>query len=95
MHLETDKYEQVTAILKAMAHPVRLSIIHLLTEQKEMSVSDITQALDREQATISQHLQKMKLFGFLGTRREGKFVHYFLVEDRLPDVLRVIEKLAS
>lgn len=93
MLTQTDKLEQVATLLKAVAHPVRLGVIHLLTEHKELSVTEMTEALDREQATVSQHLQKMKLFGFLGTRRDGKFVQYFLKEKKLVDVLEAAGQL--
>ncbi len=95
MLIEADQYDRVADILKAVAHPVRLGVIALLAERKEMSVTELTQALEREQATVSQHLQKMKLFGFLGTRRDGKFVQYFLKEHQLIDILKLVGQLVG
>ena len=64
-------------LLKAISNPKRLEIIHLLRNQ-ELSVTEIRDMLDLPQANLSQHLQVLREFKVVKTRREGKQIHYSL-----------------
>lgn len=64
-------------LLKAMAHPKRLEIIHLLRNQS-LSVSDIQAMLDLTQANLSQHLQILREANVVSTKKMGKQVFYKL-----------------
>ncbi len=63
--------------LKAMAHPKRLEIIHLLRDQ-EMCVSDIQEMLGLPQANLSQHLQVLRDSHLVESVKNGKQVFYKL-----------------
>lgn len=67
--------------LKAMSHPKRLEIIHLLRE-KELSVSEIQEMLDLPQANLSQHLMILRDAGILVSRRESKNIYYKLANKK-------------
>ena len=69
-------------LLKALAHPRRLEIIHLLRDQ-ELSVSDIHTMLDLPQANISQHLMVLRDLDVVTTRRQGKQIYYQISDDRI------------
>lgn len=77
-------------LLKALAHPRRLEIIHLLRDQ-ELPVSDIHTMLDLPQANISQHLMVLRDSQVVTTRRDGKQVYYQLSDPKIieaSDLLR-------
>lgn len=79
-------------LLKALAHPRRLEIIHLLRDQ-ELPVSDIHTMLDLPQANISQHLMVLRDAKVVSTRREGKQVIYKLTDKKIveaSDMLREV-----
>ncbi|MCB9801643.1 MAG: metalloregulator ArsR/SmtB family transcription factor [Pseudomonadales bacterium] len=79
-------------LLKALAHPRRLEIIHLLRGQ-ELPVSDIHTMLDLPQANVSQHLMILRDAGVVITRREGKQVYYKVADIRImeaSDLLRQV-----
>ncbi len=79
-------------LLKALAHPKRLEIIHLIRDQ-ELSVSDIHQMLDLPQANISQHLMLLRDTGIVKTRRDGKQIFYSLADKKFiqaSDLMREI-----
>ncbi|MCC6711272.1 MAG: metalloregulator ArsR/SmtB family transcription factor, partial [Candidatus Pacebacteria bacterium] len=79
-------------LLKALAHPKRLEIIHLIRDQ-ELSVSDIHQMLDLPQANISQHLMLLRDTGIVKTRRDGKQIFYSLVDQKFiqaSDLMRTV-----
>ena len=72
------KFEQKAEILKAIAHPVRLCILRGLAEDGESNVGQMTTCLDIPQATVSQHLAKMKAVGIIKGKRKGTQVIYTL-----------------
>ena len=59
--LSPDQLEFAASILKAVAHPIRLSILQLLDNEKRLSVNEICQRINSEQSLTSHHLSNMKL----------------------------------
>jgi ArsR family transcriptional regulator len=62
-------FELHANLLKALSHPRRLEIIHLLRDQ-ELPVTDIYTMLDLPQANISQHLMVLRDAQVVHARRE-------------------------
>ena len=89
---EAEKLERIAYILKTVAHPVRLAIIHQLEIFPRLSVSQICEKLGTEQSLTSHHLQNMKLKGLLSSKREGRNIFYSLKER---DVSLIIECLEN
>jgi DNA-binding transcriptional ArsR family regulator len=89
---EVEKLERIAFILKTIAHPLRLGVIHLLEQHPRLSVSDICERLDSEQSLTSHHLQNMKLKGILSAKKDGRNVLYSLKER---DVSLIIECLEN
>ncbi len=85
----TDKASEA---LKAMAHPVRLQILHLLS-QGEQTVGELEKLLKISQANLSQHLNLMKSKGLLASRRAGNQVFYRLRDPRLLGILALVADL--
>lgn len=93
-------YQQVfefhAELLKAMSHPRRLEVIHLLRE-RTLSVTQIQRMLDLPQANLSQHLQVLRQAGVVETEKKGKRIFYRLAHKnfaKASDLLRevLIEK---
>ena len=89
---EAEKLERIAFILKTIAHPTRLGVVHLLEQYPELSVSDICERLGTEQSLTSHHLQNMRLKGILSSRRNGRSIMYSLKER---DVSLIIECLEN
>ncbi len=87
-----EKLERIAYILKTVAHPMRLGIVHLLELHPRLSVSQICGMLGTEQSLTSHHLQNMRLKGILSVKREGRSMLYTLKER---DVSLIIECLDS
>lgn len=79
-----------SAILRALAHPLRLKIIKLLHEHKRMSVNEVQQALDLEQSIASQHLKILSKSGLLIHSRKGKYIFYSIEYKNLTHFVNVI-----
>ncbi|ARK10003.1 ArsR/SmtB family transcription factor [Fibrivirga algicola] len=84
------KIEKAAYVLKAVAHPLRIKIILMLQENKEMNVSTIYKNLNAEQSLISHHLINMRDKGILEIRRSGKNIYYFLVDTSVANVIDCI-----
>jgi len=85
--LNPEVLERAAGILKAMAHPLRISILNVLEENKSMTVTEIHLALGLEQSTASHHLGIMKDKGVLVSRRDGKNIYYSLRDEKLKNLL--------
>ena len=84
------KLERIAYILKTVAHPMRLGIVHLLEQHPKLSVTEICEMLGSEQSLTSYHLQNMRLKGILSVKRDGRSMMYSLKER---DVSLIIECL--
>lgn len=88
--LTPEQLDKASNMLKAMAHPIRISILGLLEEKKKMSVTEIHELLHIEQSTASHHLGILKDKGVLSSKREGKNTYYFLKHDNLSAIIDCI-----
>ena len=75
-------YKLHAGICHTLAHPKRLEIIDKLRDQ-ELSVTELTEALEISQANLSQHLSLMRQRGIVTTRREGLNVFYKLSNPKI------------
>ncbi len=69
-------------ICQALTHPTRLEIIDYL-RAGEKTVSELVQAMDMPQSTISRHLRLMRKKGVVQTRRVGPNVYYRLSNENI------------
>ncbi|WP_019989397.1 MULTISPECIES: ArsR/SmtB family transcription factor [Rudanella] len=92
-NMEDEKrVERAAYVLKAVAHPLRIKIIQMLDEHRELNVSTIYKNLNAEQSLISHHLINMRDKGILDIRRSGKNIYYFLVDNAMSEVITCIYK---
>lgn len=69
--------------LKAMGHPVRVALFHLLCNCKTegLSVKSLHQSLGIDQPTTSRHLAVMRNSGLVSRRIAGRQTNYCLCLD--------------
>ena len=67
---------------KALADDTRQRILEMLLKG-EMSAGDIVAAFAMSQPTISHHLNVLKQFGLVTSRKEGKQVFYTINQDNV------------
>ena len=89
-NINPDNLEKAAGMLKAIAHPVRISIIGCLEPGKRKNVTEIHNLLGIEQSTASHHLGILKDKGVLGSKREGKNTFYFLKHESIVALLKCI-----
>jgi DNA-binding transcriptional ArsR family regulator len=88
--LKPESLERAANMLKAIAHPIRISIIGCLEDGRKRTVTEIHNQLGIEQSTASHHLGILKDKGVLASKREGKNTWYFLKHENLKTVLNCI-----
>jgi DNA-binding transcriptional ArsR family regulator len=84
--------ERTATFLKAIAHPMRIAILDLLSDGNSKSVTQIYQRLGLEQAVASHHLGLLKNKGVLNSKRAGKNIYYSLKTEKLVDLISIAEQ---
>lgn len=84
--------EDATEKLKAIAHPIRFVMVELLAKSSALSVTEIHESLDIEQAVASHHLRILKNQNIVKVVRDGKNSNYSITQ---PEYLGIVESLVS
>ena len=92
IEINIDKLESAAGKLRAISHPMRIAIIDLLSKGEKMSVTEIFESLNIEQATASHHLNILKNKGVLCSRGDGKKIYYSLKSMTLTEIIECINR---
>ena len=90
--LTSEQLNAAAGILKAIAHPVRISILNLLDKNEKLTVTELHTMLEIEQSTTSHHLGILKDKGVLLSKRVGKNTFYYLKHNSLAHVVDCVNK---
>ncbi len=85
-------YRQLAKITKALANPHRMEVIDLLA-QGAFSVDEIAHNTGMSVANASQHLQILKVAGLVDIKKEGNFIFYSLIDEKVFDAWRNLRDL--
>ena len=77
-----EMYEEITEILKVLAHPVRLSLVKIMLAKGPINVTTMYETLQMPQSTISQHLSKLRAAKIITGTRKGLEVYYEVTDNR-------------
>lgn len=88
--LSPESLELAAGMLKAIAHPLRISIVGCLEDGNKRTVTEIHKMLGIEQSTASHHLGILKNKGVLASKREGKNTWYYLKHENLKTILSCV-----
>jgi len=95
IQLDYAELRKAVLVLRAINHKLRQKIIDLLKNNESLAVTDIYVKLRLEQSVTSQHLAILRRAGVVSTSRNGKFIYYSLDHNRLAQIGRLVEELAS
>ena len=85
--------ESATETMRAIGHPIRISIIDLLHHNGQLSVTDIHERLGIEQAVASHHLRILKSCNIVAVQRDQKFSFYSLTDPGFYEIIQQLRKL--
>lgn len=77
-------------LLRALTHPLRISMMNFIMVHQPVKVHDIHTTLKLEQSITSQHLRILRDVGVVHTTREGKNILYHLNDKLLTDYANII-----
>ncbi|MBN1754843.1 winged helix-turn-helix transcriptional regulator [bacterium] len=80
-------------MLKALAHPVRMQIVEIISGLTEdnCSVTAIQKILGLPQSTVSQHLQILRDRGIISGERRCVETCYRIVDDRIKRIMEILK----
>jgi ArsR family transcriptional regulator len=87
-----EKVEEVSALLKSIAHPLRLRILCLLQDQ-ELTVGEIREVVQSTDANVSQHLTIMRNQGIIVTRKDANFIYNWIADKRVVELINTMQNL--
>jgi ArsR family transcriptional regulator len=84
--------ETASAVIRALAHPLRLKLIAFIDENKRINVNKIYKSLKLEQSIASQHLRILRDQKLVLSQRDGKFIFYSVNYDKIAQVADAVDK---
>ena len=89
-----DNVKTQARVIKAMAHPARLAMLHALADG-ERCVCDLRALVGSDMSTVSKHLSVMKKAGLVEARRDGLWMHYRLRVPCIMDFLDCVQAVLN
>ena len=83
--------DKVAALLKTMAHPLRLKILCLL-QDREMTVSELRDEVKTTSANVSQHLTILRNKEIISFRKEANFIFNRIADPRIIELMATMKK---
>jgi ArsR family transcriptional regulator len=74
--MTAEQAESASALLKAIADPVRLRLMSIIAASDETCVCELSGEFDVSQPTISHHLRVLREAGWVDSDRRGTWVYY-------------------
>ena len=92
--LSHEQWSEAAECLKAIAHPQRLRMLHLMSGGRP-SVGELAAACGIASPVASNHLRLMERSGLLQSRREGRHIYYQIAEPHFAPILACLESRFS
>ena len=89
-----NKEYRIAFLFKALADHTRLRLINLIGDD-EVCVCFFVEVLKINQPKISRHLAYLRRAGVVSARREGKWIHYRLVEPPDPHAANIFREVRA
>ena len=80
----------VVAFCKALGDETRQRILEILQTEGEKCVSDLVDAFNVSQPTISHHLNFLKQANLVTSHREGKQIYYQASQDNITECCGIL-----
>lgn len=88
-----EKAAEAAQLLKLIANEKRLMILCRLVAQREMSVGELSGAVELSQSALSQHLALMREEGLVDTRRQAQTVFYRVADPNARRILKLLKNI--
>ena len=85
--------EKLAAYCKALAHPIRVSIVKILLAEQQCINRDLCEQLPVAQSTVSQHLKILRENGLICGQIDGPRRSYCIAPRALSELQELIQNL--
>lgn len=89
---EKKKFELQAEACKALAHPLRMEVIHLLKE-REYCFTEILEVTGGLKSNLSQHLKVLTRKGILNARRDGQCSLFSLSSNKVSKACELMREV--
>ena len=79
---------KLSGFYKIIGDQTRCKILYIL-KQHEMCVCDLANVLSMTKSSVSHQLGKMRQFGVVKCRRQGKEVYYSLDDEHVAEIFKI------
>jgi ArsR family transcriptional regulator len=83
--------DDLARVFAALADPVRLRILSLVAEAGEVCSCDLLETLGRSQPTVSHHTKALADAGLITGEKQGRWVWWSVVPERLKAVRSALD----
>jgi ArsR family transcriptional regulator len=87
--IDPEVLNRAAQTIRVLGHADRIKIVEVL-EGGDATVTEIQEKVGLPQATVSQHLARLRAHGIVQSTREGQNVVYALVEPKVTHILNCI-----
>lgn len=91
-YLTKSVYQRNAEIYKLLANPIRLEILDILKDH-EASLEELSELIGIRKPNTSQHLAILRYLRIITVRREGKKAMYKIVDKRITEPSKILQKL--
>ncbi len=81
-------------VCEGISDPKRLKLLYLVAEHSK-NVSELTEALDVSQPTVSHHLRILRERGLVKTERDGTSIYYSLGDPRILQAMNIMRSFVA
>ncbi|MBC6975091.1 MULTISPECIES: ArsR/SmtB family transcription factor [Bacillus] len=85
-----EELKKEAALLKVLAHPIRLRLLHVLIQNRQCTVSELCHILEVPQSTISQHLTTLKNLDIVSSRRKEAKKLYQVHNETVTRIIQIL-----
>jgi len=81
-------------VCEGIGDPKRLRLLYLVAERAR-NVTELTQALDIAQSTVSHHLRILRERGLVTAERDGTSIYYSLGDSRILEAIEILRSFMA
>ena len=89
--MENNKHHIIesASLLKAIGHPIRVQIIIALSQNTNMTVTELSEDLSIHQPVMSLHLAILRKQNIIKVKKEGKHSTYSIVDISVKQIVNI------
>ena len=90
--LSEEEAADLARVFAALADPVRLRLLSMIAEAGSVCSCDLLEPLGKSQPTVSHHTKALAEAGLITGEKQGRWVWWSLVPERLDAVRRALQR---